>query len=201
MSVIKSFAQLNIQTRNYVSAHALHPKKFTSILENVPIKPRNSWQIFFRENIQNNKGANGKIDVKLATKALSAQWKALDENQKQAYQHKFDQESKAHLDAYNDAINNATSDQIRKENELRKKYKLPLLKDPRQPKRPKNAFLFYIEHLRAINDPAIAGKDITEQVSEAAKKYKQLSPSEAKIYKDKSVAATEQYRKDCEKHT
>jgi hypothetical protein len=84
------------------------------------------------------------------------------------------------MEKFEKAINNATPKQFRLENNMRKKYNLSLLKDPKQPKRPKNSFLFYLEHLRTIRDPAILG-DPRSQVSEAAKKYKQLSESELKV--------------------
>ena len=74
------------------------------------------------------------------------------------------------------------------------------LKDPRQPKKPKNSFLLYIDHLRAINDPAVASKDCTIQISEAAKKYKTLGESELKVYKDKSKISYDQFNKDLKKY-
>jgi hypothetical protein len=84
------------------------------------------------------------------------------------------------MDKFEKAISEATPEQFQTENYLRKKYNLALLKDPKQPKRPKNSFLFYMDHLRAIRDPAILGEP-RSQVSEAAKKYKQLSESELKV--------------------
>ncbi|KAI7905978.1 uncharacterized protein BX663DRAFT_498340 [Cokeromyces recurvatus] len=199
MSLAKSFAQLNIQTRSYVSLRTLHPKKFTSILSNVPAKPRSAWQIFLRENISDLKNSNEKVDIRSVTKELSAKWKALGDGEKQIYQQKFQQESKAHLDAYHAAINNASSEELRRENVLRKKYKLNLLKDPRQPKRPMSAFLYFIEHLRATNDPLIKDARVSTQAVEAAKRFRQLSESEAKVFRDKAEAAKQQYRIDNEK--
>lgn len=74
------------------------------------------------------------------------------------------------------------------------------LKDPRHPKKPKNSFLLYIDHLRATNDPAVASKDCTVQISEAAKKYKALSESELQTYKDKSKNSYDQFNKDLKKY-
>jgi hypothetical protein len=79
------------------------------------------------------------------------------------------------------ALNNATPKQFAEENALRKKYKLTLLKDPRQPKRPKNNFLFYLEDMRAKNDPIFKDPKVSNQVINAAKKYKELSPSQLKV--------------------
>lgn len=79
------------------------------------------------------------------------------------------------------ALKNATPKQFKEENGLRKKYGLTLLKDPRAPKRPKNNFMYYLDHLRETNDPLIAGNDVTVQVSAAAKKFKTLSPTEKKV--------------------
>lgn len=93
------------------------------------------------------------------------------------------QESKAHYESLEKALNNATPAQFHQENLLRKKYNLTLLKDPRQPKRPKNGFMLYLDHLRATNDPVVTNNEVKVQVVEAAKKYKALSPSEAKVRK------------------
>lgn len=78
-------------------------------------------------------------------------------------------------------MNNATPLQFFEENKLRKKYNLPLLKDPKQPKRPKNGFLFYLEHLRSTRDPLITNNDVKTQVVEAARQFKALSPDQAKV--------------------
>lgn len=84
------------------------------------------------------------------------------------------------MEKFDEAINSATPEVFRTENALRKKYNLPLLKDPKHPKRPLNSFLFYLEHLRATNDPAVSG-DPRSQVVEAASKYKQLPEHELKV--------------------
>lgn len=80
-----------------------------------------------------------------------------------------------------DVLNNTTPQQFKTENELRKKYNLELVKDPRQPKRPKNNFLFYLDHLRSTKDPIMVTMDVKKQLTEAAKKYKSLDASEAEV--------------------
>jgi hypothetical protein len=52
-------------------------------LEGVPVKPRNAWQIYLRENMGKHKNADGKIDIKVITKELSSSWKTLSESDKQ----------------------------------------------------------------------------------------------------------------------
>ncbi|CAO3628460.1 unnamed protein product [Mucor hiemalis] len=84
------------------------------------------------------------------------------------------------------------------ENALRRKYNLSILKDPKQPKRPKNSFLFYIEHLKDINDPIYVDNIPRERVSIAAKKYKLLDDSQKKEFNEKAEAARKQYQKDIE---
>lgn len=102
------------------------------------------------------------------------------------------------------------------ENALRRKYNLSILKDPKQPKRPKNSFLFYIEHLKDINDPIYVDNIPRERVSIAAKKYKLLDDSQKKVsmvtvikttlfiyqikqeFNEKAEAARKQYQKDIE---
>lgn len=78
-------------------------------------------------------------------------------------------------------MKNATPKQFKEENELRKKYKLDIVKDPRRPKRPMNSFMFYLEHLRATNDPIMQDIDVRAQVTAAAIKFKELDPSVAKV--------------------
>lgn len=64
--------------------HFLHSNTFTLIvLENVPTKPRNAWQIFVREHIRNMKPDDEKTDASVVTKRLSSQWKELSEAEKQ----------------------------------------------------------------------------------------------------------------------
>jgi hypothetical protein len=53
------------------------------VLEGVPVKPRNAWQIYLRENMKNHKNAEGKIDIRVVTKELSAVWKTLGDAEKQ----------------------------------------------------------------------------------------------------------------------
>lgn len=80
-----------------------------------------------------------------------------------------------------EVLSNTTPKQFKTENALRKKYDLELVKDPRQPKRPKNNFLFYLDHLRSTNDPIMSSVDVKTQLSEAAKKYKTLDATEAQV--------------------
>ncbi|CAO3643804.1 unnamed protein product [Mucor fragilis] len=142
MSLIKAFGSLTIQSRSFVSARALHPKKFTSILQDVPVRPRSGWQLFMNENLRNFKDHdnNGKIDLKKAMHESSVSWKAMSDAQKQAYKEKFEAAAKLHDDSTAKALLNATPKQIKEENGLRRKYNMPLLRDPRQPKRCKTAF-------------------------------------------------------------
>ncbi|KAI8052771.1 hypothetical protein BDF21DRAFT_371568 [Thamnidium elegans] len=194
MSFVKAFGSLTIK-RSF-TAKSLHPKKFTSILDKVPTKPRNSWQIYLRENIKEYKSKGEKIDLKTLAKTFGDQWRALPESEKQKYTAIYKKEVALYKGTLEDVLKNTTPKQFKAENELRKKYNLDLVKDPRQPRRPKNNFLFYLEHLRATNDPIMAGLDVKTQLSEAAKKYKTLDTNEAQIYVEKAEAASKQYIRD-----
>ncbi|KAI8077267.1 uncharacterized protein B0P05DRAFT_544280 [Gilbertella persicaria] len=193
MSFIKSFSSLTTQTRSYVSARALHPKKFTSILSNVPTRPSSAWQFYLTENLNGFKTSDGKVDLKRASQELSKQWKGFSEEQKKPYVEKYQAKSKEHVEALEKALNNATPQQFFEENSLRRKYKLTLLKDPKHPKHPKGPFFLYLEHLRATNDPIYQSGKSTEQVAEAAKKYKSLPEQEIKVFRDKAKFEKEQY--------
>ncbi|GAA5815692.1 hypothetical protein MFLAVUS_009205 [Mucor flavus] len=194
MSFIKAFGSLTIK-RSF-TAKSLHPKKFTSILDSVPTKPRNPWQIFLREHIKEYKDRGEKIDLKSVAKTFGDKWRALPESEKEKYSVIYKKEVALHKAKLENVLNNTTPKQFKTENELRKKYNLELVKDPRQPRRPKNNFLFYLDHLRSTSDPIMVTADVKTQLSEAAKKYKTLDASEAQIYVEKAKAASEQYARD-----
>ncbi|KAG2196153.1 hypothetical protein INT47_006499 [Mucor saturninus] len=179
MSFIKSFSNL-VLTRS-LSTRSLHPKKFVSILENVPIKPRNPWQIYLRENINNYKNENGKVELKVATRLMGDKWKALDETEKARCKKIYEQEVEAHNIKKNEALKNATPQQFFEENRLRRKYKLNLIKDPSQPKRPMNSFMYFLQHLRETKDPVMKRGDVKEQATSASDLYKALSEAEKAV--------------------
>jgi hypothetical protein len=79
-------------------------------------------------------------------------------------------------------LTEATPQQIHDENILRRKYNLTLLKDPKQPKRPLNSYMLYLDHLR-VNGPAnFKQLPVAEQAHEGSKKFKLLTPSEKEVY-------------------
>ncbi|GAA5803704.1 hypothetical protein EDC94DRAFT_513973 [Helicostylum pulchrum] len=194
MSFIKAFGSLTIK-RSF-TAKSLHPKRFTSILDSVPTKPRNPWQIFLRENIKGYKERGEKVDLKSVAKIFGDKWRALPDSEKEKYATTYKKEVALHKAKLEEVLSNTTPKQFKTENALRKKYDLELVKDPRQPKRPKNNFLFYLDHLRSTNDPIMSSVDVKTQLSEAAKKYKTLDATEAQIYVEKAKAASEQYNRD-----
>lgn len=97
------------------------------------------------------------------------------------YNEKYRKESQAHYDAYDKALQNATSQQIYEENILRRKYKLPVLKDPKAPKRPyMNGFMYYLQELRQV-DTRFGSLSPKEQAREGARLYRELSDAEKKV--------------------
>ncbi|GAN03463.1 hypothetical protein MAM1_0041c02916 [Mucor ambiguus] len=202
MSLIKAFGALTIQSRSFVSARALHPKQFTSILQDVPIKPRSGWQVYMNENLRNFKDPNNnnKIDLKTAMHELSASWKAMSEAQKKVYKERFEAAVKLHDDSKAKALLNATSKQIKEENGLRRKYNLPPLRDPRQPKRGRNSFLLYLDHLKATDDSFIHKAHGKDMVVEAGKKYRALSEAEKNVYRDQAKVIQDKYNQEMQKY-
>lgn len=76
----------------------------------------------------------------------------------------------------------ATPKQYYQENQLRAKYNLTKLKDPKAPRVPKNAFLIYLEHLRKTNDPALLKNvNVKDHAIAAGEKYRGLSTTEKKV--------------------
>ncbi|KAI9358427.1 hypothetical protein BD770DRAFT_343811 [Pilaira anomala] len=191
MSFVKSFCNLTIK-RSY-NIKSLHPKKFVSILHEVPVKPRNPWQIYLRENMDSVKDSYGVFRLKEAAGTLAAQWKGLSDAEKKKYQEMFAKELEEHNTKMQEVLSTTTPKQFREENLLRQQYNLEPVRDPNQPKRPLNRFLFYVKHLRATNDPALRDLDPKEQVSVAAKKFKTLDENEAKVFTDQAEVARQEY--------
>ncbi|KAF1803058.1 hypothetical protein V8B55DRAFT_1383337 [Mucor lusitanicus] len=202
MSLIKAFGALAIQSRSYVSGRALHPKQFTSILQDVPTRPRSGWQLYMNENLGSFKdpSKNNKIDLKTAMQELSAKWKAMPEDRKQVYRERFEAAAKLHDDSRAEALLHATSKQIKQENGLRRKYNLPLLRDPRQPKRGKNSFLLYLDHLRTSDSSFAKRPHNKDMIVEAGQKYRALSEAEKQVYRDQAKVIQEKYNQQMHKY-
>lgn len=84
-------------------------------------------------------------------------------------------------------MNNASPKQFYQENLLRKKYKLPLLVDPKKPKRPLNAYLSYYQALRDSKHASMEGQPVAEQAKIVGRLYKELPESEKKVKSKKGV--------------
>ncbi|KAI8981053.1 hypothetical protein BDB01DRAFT_795142 [Pilobolus umbonatus] len=188
-----SFNTVLVQIRSFGSVRSLHPKKFTSILQDVPVRPISPWQIFLREKIQEEKAANIKIVIPEVSRKYGAEWRSISDDQKKAYSDAYAKEFKAFQESYNAALENATPKQFHEENLLRKKYKLSPLKDPRQPKKPLNRYILYTQHLRSINDPLFKIPDSSTRMREIAKKYKSLTPDEVKVFTDQAEVHRQKY--------
>ncbi|KAI7879967.1 HMG-box [Lichtheimia hyalospora FSU 10163] len=205
MTLVSSFHRLAIsrpvqQCRTFVAARQLRPKRFTSVLENVPPKPRSGWQIFCRENLKDYKGPDGKTSIIEANRALSVKWRSLSESDKEHYNDIFRKEAAVHQEAYDRALQNATPQQLYDENQLRKKYKLKELKDPKAPKRPSlGGYMYYLVELRK-NDSSFNSLPLMEQSKEASKRYKALSDQEKKPYIQQAEAAKQKYLEDKENY-
>lgn len=93
----------------------------------------------------------------------------------------YEKESEAHLKAYQKALEKATPQQIYEENQLRKLHKLPLIKDPRHPKRPPmSAYMcFRMELLN--NEPGFKQMPLGEQAKQANERFKAMSEQERKV--------------------
>lgn len=78
-------------------------------------------------------------------------------------------------------MQNATPQELYDENQLRKKYKLKELKDPKAPKRPAlGGYMYYLVELRQ-NDRSFGDMPLMEQSKEASRRYKALSDQEKKV--------------------
>ncbi|KAI8071570.1 high mobility group box domain-containing protein [Gongronella butleri] len=181
------------QQARQVSTKVLHPKKFTSILADVPPRPRSGWQVFLRQKIADGK-SEGTIDAAKATRVYAQQWKTLSDADKQVYQRQFEQEKEKHLSALNAALERATPKQIHDENILRRRYNVKVLRDPRQPKRPMNAYMLYLAHLRDNGPADFRALPTAQQTRQGAKMFKELPQHEKQPYDDKAKKLAQEYR-------
>ncbi|KAI9489398.1 hypothetical protein BDB00DRAFT_843243 [Zychaea mexicana] len=194
MNALAKIAQFSVglQQRAYVSVKFMRPKKFNSILEHVPPRPRSGWQIYIREHMKDYSPESGKINVAQATKELSTKWRVMSETDKQKYVDMYKKETAAHFEAYEKAMQTATPQQIYHENLLRKKFKLKVLPDPHAPKRPPmNGYMYYLKERR--NDPSFMKMPLMEQAGQASKEYKVLSDNDKKGYVDTAKKALDKY--------
>ncbi|KAF7728558.1 hypothetical protein EC973_005962 [Apophysomyces ossiformis] len=204
MALIQSFAKLSLQTpktavcRTYVAARNLNPRKFRSILAEVPIRPRSGWQVFMCEHIGQYKTDDGRLDPQRGTHVLSDKWEKFSDAEKQQWQDKYKAGVAAHTEALKKALENATPQQFHDENVLRKKYKLPLLKDPKAPKRPLNSFLLFMSHLRETRPDEFTKLSQLEQAIYAGKHFKALTAEQRKPFEDKATELKDQYHKEME---
>ncbi|KAI8883103.1 hypothetical protein K501DRAFT_250140 [Backusella circina FSU 941] len=186
---------LNISIRTFVSARFLNPKKFTSILADVPVRPRNPWQIYLRENLTNYRKDTGKIDTKIAAKELGKKWKVMGDAEKKVFVETYEREAELHKKALENALQKATPKQFYEENQLRTKYNLTKLKDPKAPRPPKNAFLIYLEHLRKANDPIfLKDTNVKDHAIAAGIKYRSLPDSEKKVFSTQAEKLMKEYK-------
>ncbi|CAO3648126.1 unnamed protein product [Cunninghamella blakesleeana] len=185
----------NVPSIRFISTKTLRPKKFKSILSEVPACPQSGWQIYVREEIEKQK-KNGSTKVQHLTKELSPKWKSLSEQEKEKFHDIYKKEYNLHKEKYDEALQKATPQVIHDENILRKKYNLPLLKDPKKPKRPMNAYMFYLESIRHTED--YRHLSVAEQAHTAAKAYKALNPDDKKIFETEAKKRQQEYKKAIE---
>ncbi|KAI8369308.1 uncharacterized protein BYT42DRAFT_583861 [Radiomyces spectabilis] len=206
MSLLSQFSKLSLKTphasfqRTFVAVKQLRPTKFTSILADVPVRPRSAWQLYLAENMSHFKNGSGKIEAQEATRQLGPKWKSLPDHEKKIYEEKYKKAVQDHEMALKKALDNATPQQFYDENLLRRKYKLPLLKDPKSPKRPKNGYLFYMEHLRQNGPEDFKQALPMEQSTSGSKMYRSLTTAEKKPFDDMAKKAWEEYAREAEKY-
>ncbi|ORZ06476.1 hypothetical protein BCR42DRAFT_397778 [Absidia repens] len=175
-----------LQQCRFLSNKMLYPKKFKSILSVAPSRPRSGWQVYMRDHLSEFKSPDGKTRTATATQRLSEQWKGLNDSQKQSYIEKYQKEAKLHDDAVKKALTDATPQQIHDENILRRKYNMTLLKDPKQPKRPLNSYMIYLNHLRKTGSAEFKQLSASQQAHEGSKSFKLLSAHEKETYEQQA---------------
>ncbi|KAL0078295.1 hypothetical protein J3Q64DRAFT_1756625 [Phycomyces blakesleeanus] len=171
-------------SRTYLTSKSLNPKKFTSLFENVPVRPRSGWQVFLRDHLKEKLKESKPDSVTVLTKQLAIDWNKMSEADKKVYTDKFAKEAAKHDQAFEQIIMEATPQQIYEENLLRKKYKLKTVRDPKEPLKPANSYLVFLNHYRKEHPERFIGNTTSSQSLEAGKAYASLSPEEKKKYED-----------------
>ncbi|KAI8330234.1 hypothetical protein BC941DRAFT_475797 [Chlamydoabsidia padenii] len=184
-----------LQQCRFVSTKILYPKQFKSVLSAVPPRPRSGWQIFLRDHLSEIKAKEGKASAPKATQLLSEQWQKFSDAEKQKYNSQYQREAKLHEDAVKKALTEATPQQIHDENILRRKYNLTLLKDPKQPKRPLNSYMLFLEHLRLNGSTEFKQLPVAQQAHEGSKKFKLLTAQEKESFDRKAKEQREAFIK------
>ncbi|KAI7862180.1 hypothetical protein BDF14DRAFT_1858878 [Spinellus fusiger] len=173
-----------VSVRTYMNVRSLHPKRFTSIFSEVPVRPRSAWQLYCRE-VLNQETNEPKQKIADAMKnTIAPKWNMLTDAERQVYHTRFAEESKKHDFLFEEALANATSQQIYDENLLRKKYKLETIRDPQLPKRPTNAYLIFFAQWLGNNKERLKGVRMPDQTKEAAEVYKKMTIEEKQKYLD-----------------
>lgn len=170
-------------------------------------KPRTSWQFFLNDHKDRFLDENGKYKLIEATKALSVEWKQMTEAQKKVRMsindftpvllnikitHLFNFSTKPYVERYlaenaeyqrtmNTAVTQIPPLEIAKENALRRHFDIQPLKDPRQPKRPKNAYLYFFEHVRNTSEELKKLSSTKEQAARTGEMWRALSDDEKKV--------------------
>ncbi|ORY90577.1 high mobility group box domain-containing protein [Syncephalastrum racemosum] len=199
LSAIRQVAVFSTPLSRTVSQKVMHPTKFTSILQNVPVRPVSGWQIFLREQLHAQKAKGEKVAAAVAIKEVSSRWKSLSDAERQKYTDLYQKEAKVHDDAYQKAMNSASPQQFYDENLLRRRYKLPVLKDPKAPKRPHSAYFLFLAESRK-SDPRLISLSVSEQAREASKLFKELPAHEKERFNKLSDESKENYRREMDKY-
>ncbi|EMR09545.1 hypothetical protein PNEG_02130 [Pneumocystis murina B123] len=161
------------------------------------------WIAFIKEKFKQMTG-NGKEIMK----QCSSIWKNMSQEERQTYK---DISSESRLQAsrtYMNWINSLSPKEIMKENHIRNQLRkqgkkgITFIKDPRKPKRPLSAFLFFCAYARSspdfIEKYTEGTTKITEQTKILAKKWALMDDFEKQEFINSSINDKERYQKELE---
>lgn len=80
---LKSLPVVSILNSGVLFYTGILTKVISIVLDSVPTKPRNPWQLFLREHIKEYRDRGEKIDLKFAAKTFGDKWRALSESEKE----------------------------------------------------------------------------------------------------------------------
>ncbi|PVU95618.1 hypothetical protein BB561_001704 [Smittium simulii] len=178
----------------------------------VPSFPSSPYRFYIYNEYQKLKNDPSTIvlhDIGKNILNMSANWKLKTEAEKIEYKQKWLILKKQFAAELHKWWDNVDKNLVKLENCHRKniniilkdkgKHKLPMLVDPRAPKRPITAYAMYVKGLKESNNPKLPSRAI-DFIKYVASKWKQLPESEKDIYRDKYSDAFKLYKEVSNKY-
>ncbi|RUP44832.1 high mobility group box domain-containing protein [Jimgerdemannia flammicorona] len=193
---LRGFASKKLAAKNPPGEK--RPRRPNAVIS-LPKRGGTAWILFMKENQGRFKDDKGHYDLSKASSTLSEEWKAMSEEQKKPYFEKQAANSAEYKSKLEAALKRASPDDFARENERRRIANLPLLSDPKMPKKPKSGYILYMAHLRKTVE-GFKNLPVTQQAVNGGKMWKELSVEEKKKFEDKATKERQKYIEQMKKY-